>query len=803
MFKVTWDKKRNIVLLKDTIKEFEEIVPPRIVFTDELRLLGIDRYSYSSESVPVCWCIDRRYFYKGDIIFEAKGGDLYSEPLIIYPKDFKYRKLEAINIDLLYSANENSLQVLQNEAMDFIEEQYKHYNLNIDAVAVAFSGGKDSQVVLDLVSKVIPPAKYKAYYTDTGMELPCTYNTVEKTTSYYKKKYPSFSLVTCSSEYNIIDQWKKYGPPSRMNRWCCKVRKTSLFVRKLKDEMNYEHYQPKCLVFEGVRADESVRRESYERVGKGVKHVNLINCRPIFNWNDTEIYLYILCVAKIDINEGYKKGLTRIGCNICPFASSWSEFLINKLYPEVSKPFIEVIEKMAKNIGLDSKEKIDKYISSGNWKKNAGGKGLMDDPTRMDIISKEPDYECVIHNPKQDWKVWMNTIGNYVIDTPGDGNYIGSIKFEDQIMRFSIKESEDIIRAKMYGTNGNVFLTSYMNKVLRKTAFCERCGVCEAECPTGALVIRKDKLSLDTSRCIHCHNCYNVNSYGCILASRKMVSQGGNFVNAKSVRSSGVDRYSTFGLRESWVSNLFAVGDDWFLEYKGLGPKMVPAANNWFRDAEIMDPKDKKLSDFGREVQRLYNRNPFLAWQIIWINLCFNSYPVQCYVQDCVSSINYRKSDLITLLQYRFPDLSETTLGNPAGALINMFKNSPFGCEKEEIEFSDYSLKMGVLSLLGKESVIKKVGTDNISHISICYLLYKIAEKENRKVFTLSELNDNPALNGPKTVFNISDQKIKEILRGLTELGYINADLLGGLDNITINNDINAKAVLSQITRGL
>ena len=686
--------------------------------------------------------------------------------------------------------------------MDFIEEQYKHYSPNIDTVAVAFSGGKDSQVVLDLVTKVVPPTKYKAYYTDTGMELPCTYDTVNRTKEYYKNKFPSFDLVSCTSEYDIIDQWRKYGPPSRMNRWCCKVRKTSLFVRKLKDELHATDYQPKCLVFEGVRSDESARRENYERVGRGVKHINLINCRPIFNWNDTEIYLYILCVAKIELNDGYKKGLTRIGCNICPFASSWSEYFINRLYPEVSKPFIEVIEKMAENIGLHDKKKIDDYISSGNWKKNAGGKGLLDDPTRMDIIKKEPDYECVIHNPKQDWKVWMNTIGDYVVNKTND-EYLGSVKYEDKIFRFSIKEADNKLHAKMYGTNGNVFLTSYMNKVLRKTAFCERCGVCEAECPTGALIIRKDRLSINTTKCVHCHNCYNVNSYGCIIAGRKMVSQGGNFVNAKSVRSSGVDRYSTFGLRESWISSLFSVGDDWFLDYKGLGPKMIPAANNWFRDAEIMDPKDKKLSAFGRELQRIYNKNPYLAWQIIWINLCFNSYPVQCYVQDCTPNITYRKADITTLLQYRFPDLSETTLGNPAGALINMFKNCPFGCDREEMDYSDYCLKMGVISQSGKESAITKVGADNISSIAICYLLYKIAEVEKRRVFSLEDLNDNPALNGPKTVFVMKEQKLKEILRGLHELGYLNAELLGGLDNISLMNDLDSKAVLIQMTRGL
>jgi 3'-phosphoadenosine 5'-phosphosulfate sulfotransferase (PAPS reductase)/FAD synthetase len=114
----------------------------------------------------------------------------------------------------------------------------------------------------------------------------------------------------------------------------------------LKDVLKTDK-QPKCVVFEGVRSDESARRETYKRVGEGVKHINLINCRPIFYWNETEVFLYILCRSQVKLNEGYTFGLTRIGCNICPFASSWSEFLINKIYPEISKPYISVIEKMA------------------------------------------------------------------------------------------------------------------------------------------------------------------------------------------------------------------------------------------------------------------------------------------------------------------------------------------------------------------------------------------------------------------------------------------------------------------------
>ncbi len=58
--------------------------------------------------------------------------------------------------------NRDALNVLENEAMDFVEDTYKKYKQKKHLHFVtSFSGGKDSQVVLDLVSRIIPPDEYK------------------------------------------------------------------------------------------------------------------------------------------------------------------------------------------------------------------------------------------------------------------------------------------------------------------------------------------------------------------------------------------------------------------------------------------------------------------------------------------------------------------------------------------------------------------------------------------------------------------------------------------------------------------
>lgn len=90
---------------------------------------------------------------------------------------------------------------------------------------------------------------------------------------------------------SVLNYWDKIGTPSDTHRWCCSVMKTAPLYRMLKTG---DGKQAKILTFDGVRAEESVRRSTYNRIGKGVKHNNVINASPILRWSAIEIFLYIL-----------------------------------------------------------------------------------------------------------------------------------------------------------------------------------------------------------------------------------------------------------------------------------------------------------------------------------------------------------------------------------------------------------------------------------------------------------------------------------------------------------------------------
>lgn len=797
MFKVKWDFQNNGIILSDNLEEKEAIVPPRPVYVEELRMLGFDnKFKLPNENLPVCWAIDKRYYYCGELIAEAKKANIYEDPTIIYNNETKFDELNLIDIDAIVKNNIDAIKTSENEAMDFIKDKFETYNNKVADFVVAFSGGKDSLVILDLVSRVIPQDKYKVVYTDTGMELPCTIETIEATEREYKAKYPGFKIAHAKSDKDAIDLWENYGPPSRMNRWCCSVLKTALFGRKMK-ELLKTNSQPRLVVFEGVRSDESARRENYNRVGEGVKHINLINCRAILRWNTTEIFIYMYSRG-IKINPAYAMGLTRVGCSVCPFASDWSEFVIRKKYPEIATKYIRVIEKMAKNLGIKQQEKIDEYISSGNWKKNAGGKGLVYDSSRIDILSKEPNFECIVLNPKINWEKWFSTLGEYFTERIDETTYRGELKTNCEIIQFEIKHGENSVRFKAYGTTNKIMLISHLTKAFTKTAYCELCGVCEIECPTGALTVR-DRVEIDKEKCVYCSNCFGINTKGCIIASRRLMYEGGKSMGTET-KTSGVDRYSTFGLREEWLGSFFDLMDEWFDGYGNLGAKQIPAMINWLREAGLVDLKDKKVTKLAKLLKPIYTYNSLLVWQVIWINLSFNSTIVHWYVNNIKSNIAYDKQEMLELLKEEFSNLKEATLKNPLDALTNTFTNSPFGGEDR---LDETKLKVGLITKKGNSvKTVEKYGTNQVTSMVVAYLLYKNAEINNMYELTVSDLYDRGYM-GVYNVFNMKKEIFLNALRGLTSTEILSADLLGGLENIHLFNEFTAEDVLERLLKRL
>lgn len=239
---------------------------------------------------------------------------------------------------------------------------------------VAFSGGKDSLLLLDLVAKALPPENFYVVFSNTGMELDETLHTIEKA----KRHWPNLRFEEAKCHMDPLQSWDEFGPPGRRLRWCCAVHKSVPTILKLRELTG--QYDVQAVVYDGVRAEESARRAKYDEISVGAKNINQVNCSPILKWNTAELFVYLLH-NNIYLNDAYRYGLFRMGCKVCPMSSAWWDGITNILYPQEMAPLLHKVEAYA----IESKPEAErhKFIESGGWKARMGGRGLPNGGNRI------------------------------------------------------------------------------------------------------------------------------------------------------------------------------------------------------------------------------------------------------------------------------------------------------------------------------------------------------------------------------------------------------------------------------------
>lgn len=100
MYKIEWDKETGGVLLSSKVSKETLGISPRPVWFEELDLLGLDKlgYVYPQSEAPLMWAVNKQYFYRGDLVFQAKGANLYDSATITIMPGFG--NLELIPIDV-------------------------------------------------------------------------------------------------------------------------------------------------------------------------------------------------------------------------------------------------------------------------------------------------------------------------------------------------------------------------------------------------------------------------------------------------------------------------------------------------------------------------------------------------------------------------------------------------------------------------------------------------------------------------------------------------------------------------------
>ena len=189
---------------------------------------------------------------------------------------------------------------------------------------VAFSGGKDSIVTLDLVKR--SGVKYDAHYNITGIDPPELYYFIRDNFPEVQRHRPETTI------WKLIE--KKMMPPTRKVRYCC---------AELKERGGKGRR-----VVTGIRWAESNRRGKRQVVEECFKDKHKIYIHPIIDWTDEDIWEYIKSRG-IKYCSLYDEGFKRLGCIGCPMAGREGRLKEFSRWPAYEKKYRKAFDVASRN----------------------------------------------------------------------------------------------------------------------------------------------------------------------------------------------------------------------------------------------------------------------------------------------------------------------------------------------------------------------------------------------------------------------------------------------------------------------
>lgn len=583
MYAYEWDSSTGGYILTPMPLAFSK--EPRPVYYKELDILGFDKYwDYDkNDSFPYMWAEANNYYYRGRLVAKTKGGSLYTPPELVLIEDPEPEgyPLRFVDIPAMVDKNRQLMEQLVQETIKKIYNTFIEYQDKVDVFYVAFSGGKDSVVALDLVQRALPHNCFKVLFGDTGMEFPDTYETVEKIKQICAEEKIEF--LQAKSKLKPENTWQIFGPPAVTIRWCCSVHKTTPQIMQLREVLQKPDFTG--MAFTGVRGDESLSRSEYDAISYGGKHSGQYSCHPILEWNTAELFLYIY-ENGLTFNNAYKKGNTRAGCLVCPMSQGKHDYMKYKNYPDDTDLFInKIITTSGKNF---SKENYDRFVEQGYWRTRKSGRELSfgHDKHVFEIVKGQ--NVITVQKKNEYWKEWAKTIGQ--VTSLGDGEF--SIAYEGKsyaIRTISTQEGgEQFTFPNIENSKSDIKFLSLFKSVIIKSVYCVNCGYCAAECKSGCIDMANGVHI--SNQCKHCFSCHDIYSHCLRYNSIK------NRIGAKVM--TGLDRYYSFGIKENWLRVYFdyeGTSSFWKSDGDGEVPnKKKDAFLNFVKDAGLVD-EDKSL----------------------------------------------------------------------------------------------------------------------------------------------------------------------------------------------------------------
>ncbi|WP_273401277.1 phosphoadenosine phosphosulfate reductase family protein [Traorella massiliensis] len=770
MYSYEWDVQTGGLLINSSPLSFSK--EPRPVYYKELDILGFNKYwNYEKNDIyPYMWAEANNYWYRGRLVAKTKGGSLYSAPelIIVDEPEPNNAPLRFVDIPKMVEKNKDILEKITQETIKKVYNTYVDYQDKVDVFYVAFSGGKDSIVTLDIVQRALPHNKFKVLFGDTGMEFPDTYDAVNKIEK--KCQEQGIEFIRAKSKLSPCESWKMFGPPATVTRWCCSVHKTAPQVLTLRELTGKTDFTG--MAFIGVRASESLSRSEYDYVSLGEKHKGQYNCNPILEWNSAELYLYIYS-NDIFLNEAYKKGNRRAGCLVCPRAAEKNDYIARVWYTEEFDSLINMIKEMYSK-SFSSNKELDDFIANGGWKARKNGRDIDVEMNYNEYSMNGYDY-IKINKPKSTWKEWIKTVGVLLNDK---SPY--KIMYRNYQYEFYVDEEDENIEVKYSSSlpKENPLFIKLLKNVFRRTACCVQCRECEADCPYGCITMKNGELNI-SDKCIHCSQCHKVEK-GCLVYKSLEMPKGG----LKMSTNKSLNCYSHHAPKIEWFNQYFSYKNE-FDEKHSLGSQMYSFFKRFLRDAELLNANG--FSKTARVVDKI-GLDDSASWAIILTNLAYTP-QINWAIKRLHVNETYNKDYTLSLL------ISD-------GAKESWVKDiwSSFS-RVLELPFNEVGLGFPIKEK-NKLVSIMRTPWQNPDPRVVLYSLYKFAENcGGYYQFTLSRLlNHEIDSDGvsPTEIFGIDRKQMERILSGLSVNypEFITVSFTLDLDNITLRDDKTSQDVL-------
>lgn len=179
-----------------------------------------------------------------------------------------------------------------------------------------------------------------------------------------------------------------------------------------------------------------------------------------------------------------------------------------------------------------------------------------------------------------------------------------------------------------------------------------------------------------------------------------------------------ISKYGTFGIHQEWVDQ-YLTDSESFWNDNILGVKQVPSFKAWLKDAEIVDEKIN-LTPFGELCVEINKENTTLLWELIYINLVYNSPLVKWFSSAINFNTETSRKDLDKLaIEFFQQTFKKTTITYAIQALVQTFKYSPIG--EDLLQFA---------CLDSKGTTFQRLQYNDLSPEATTYSLYKYAQKK-------------------------------------------------------------------------